>query len=185
MTAEVSTLAPKPQPAPVEQTARSNQERNPGTALKPELFEGHAVNRAATERRAQTLIKRRSVKKANQAAWLVNAIRCIDLTTLSGDDTEGRVHRLCAKARQPLAPHIVAGLGLEDMTLTTGAVCVYPTMVPHAVKALRGTDIPVASVATGFPAGLMPLHLRLEEIRWAIGEGAERDRHRDHPRARA
>ncbi len=162
-----------PEAAPPEQPVLSNQERNPGTALKPEFFEGHAVNRSAAQRRAQTLVTRRSVKKANQAAWLVNAIRCMDLTTLSGDDTEGRVHRLCAKARQPLAPHIVSALGIESLNVTTGAVCVYPTMVPHAVKALRGTDIPVASVATGFPAGLMPLHLRLEEIRWAIGEGAD------------
>ncbi|MBU1174427.1 MAG: deoxyribose-phosphate aldolase [Alphaproteobacteria bacterium] len=150
----------------------SNQQRNPGMALTPEMFESHAVNRSATQRRAATLVTRRSVKKENQAAWLVNAIRCMDLTTLSGDDTEGRVRRLCAKARQPLSPELVAGLGIADMKLTTGAVCVYPTMVPHAVKALSGTDIPVASVATGFPAGLMPLHLRLEEIRWAIGEGA-------------
>jgi deoxyribose-phosphate aldolase len=58
------------------------------------------------------------------------------------------------------------------MTVTTGAVCVYPTMVPHAVKALAGSGIPVASVATGFPAGLMPLPLRLAEITYAVGEGA-------------
>ena len=97
----------------------------------------------------------------------------IDLTTLAGDDTEGRVRRLCAKARQPLAPHIVAGLDLGEERLTVGAVCVYPTMVGHAVRALDGSGIPVASVATGFPAGLMPLHLRLEEIRWAVEEGAD------------
>nr|WP_232530316.1 deoxyribose-phosphate aldolase [Pacificitalea manganoxidans] len=137
------------------------------------MFEGHAVNRSATERRAATLGTRRSLKKQHQAAWLVNAVRLIDLTTLAGDDTAGRVARLCAKARHPLAPHIVAGLGLGDRRLTTGAVCVYPTMVPHAVRALDGSGIPVASVATGFPAGLMPLHLRLEEIRWAVDQGAD------------
>ncbi|NDW07386.1 deoxyribose-phosphate aldolase [Jiella sp. 40Bstr34] len=140
--------------------------------LSPEMFEGHAVNRSAAERRAASLGARRSVKKQWQAAWLLNAIRCIDLTTLAGDDTAERVRRLCAKARRPLAAHIMDGLGISGMTLTTGAVCVYPTMVPHAVKALRGTDIPVASVATGFPAGLMPLKLRLEEIRYAVAEGA-------------
>ena len=150
-----------------------NISRNPGTALKPDMFEGHAVNRSAAERRAASLGARRTVKKDFQAAWLINAIRCIDLTTLAGDDTEGRVKRLCAKARQPLAPHIVEGLGIQGLALTTGAVCVYPTMVPHAVKALSGTAIPVASVATGFPAGLMPLRLRLEEIRYAVGEGAQ------------
>ncbi|NIY73775.1 deoxyribose-phosphate aldolase [Marivivens donghaensis] len=136
------------------------------------MFEGHAVNRSAAERRASTLSARRSVKKVYQAAWLVNAVRMIDLTTLSGDDTEGKVQRLCAKARQPIAPYIMDGLGLSDMDLTVGAVCVYPTMVPHAVKALKGTSIPVASVATGFPAGLIPLNLRLEEIKYAVGEGA-------------
>jgi deoxyribose-phosphate aldolase len=151
----------------------SNPIRNPGTALRPETFEGHAVNRSAAERRAGTLTARRSVKKANQAAWLVNAIRCMDLTTLAGDDTASRVRRLCAKAREPLSPHIVAGLGLDGMRIATGAVCVYPTMVGAAVKALQGSGIPVASVATGFPAGLMPLRLRLEEIRYAVDEGAD------------
>ncbi len=151
----------------------SNTARNAGTALRPEMFEGHAVNRSAAERRAGTLTARRSVKKANQAAWLVNAIRCMDLTTLSGDDTAGRVHRLCAKAREPLAPRLVEGLGVGAMKITVGAVCVYPTMVGHAVKALQGSGIPVASVATGFPAGLLPLRLRLEEIRYAVEEGAD------------
>ncbi|WP_306119828.1 MULTISPECIES: deoxyribose-phosphate aldolase [unclassified Roseitalea] len=141
-------------------------------ALAPEMFEGHAVNRSAAERRAETIVKRRSVKKESQAAWLINAIRCMDLTTLAGDDTAGRVHRLCAKARRPLAPHLAEALGIAGMGLTVGAVCVYPTMVAHAVAALEGTSIPVASVATGFPAGLMPLKLRLEEIGYAVGEGA-------------
>ena len=152
-------------------THGANHARNPGMALDTAMFEGHGVNRTAAERRAAQLTTRRTVKKTYQAAWLVNAIRCIDLTTLAGDDTEGRVRRLCAKARQPLAPHIMAGLGLDR--LHTGAVCVYPTMVGHAVRALKGTGIPVASVATGFPAGLMPLNLRLAEIRYAVEEGAE------------
>ena len=151
----------------------ANDPRNPGMPLEIAMFEGHAVNRSATERRAASLGARRTVKKEYQAAWLINAIRCIDLTTLAGDDTAARVRRLCAKARQPLAAHITEGLGIADLGLTTGAVCVYPTMVGHAVKALRGTGIPVASVATGFPAGLMPLNLRLEEIRYAVAEGAD------------
>ena len=125
----------------------------------------------AAEARAAHLAAGRSLKKEWQAAWLVNAIRCMDLTTLAGDDTEARVARLCAKARRPLADHILAGLGLES--LTTGAVCVYPTMVGAAVKALAGSGVPVASVATGFPAGLMPLPLRLAEIRYAVEQGAD------------
>jgi deoxyribose-phosphate aldolase len=148
-----------------------NVSRNPGVPLQPDWFDHIAVNSQAAERRAATLTTRRTVKKEWQAAWLVNAIRCIDLTTLSGDDTPDRVARLCAKARQPLASHILQGLGLDH--LTTGAVCVYPTMVSAAVKALKGSSIPVASVATGFPAGLMPLNLRLAEILYAVDQGAE------------
>ncbi len=148
-----------------------NFARNPGTVLQADWFDHIAVNTPAAERRAATLTTRRTVKKAWQAAWLVNAVRCIDLTTLAGDDTEDRVARLCAKARRPIAGHILQGLGLE--TLTTGAICVYPTLVAAAVKALLGSGIPVASVATGFPAGLMPLDLRLAEIRYAVDQGAE------------
>lgn len=160
-------------PVPSAEAEDQNHARNPGMALTPDMFEGHGVNLSAAQTRAATLTTRRTVKKLHQAAWLVNAVRCIDLTTLSGDDTEGRVRRLCAKARNPIAEHIRHGLGFGEMRLTTGAVCVYPTMVGHAVKALRGSGIPVASVATGFPAGLMPLKLRLEEIRYAVGEGAD------------
>jgi len=146
--------------------------RNNGTPLKPEWFEDVSVNRSASERRAATISTRRSVKKEYQAAWLIRAIQCIDLTTLAGDDTAGRVRRLCAKARRPVREDILEALGLADAGITTGAVCVYPTMVPHAVKALEGSGIPVASVATGFPAGLTPLPLRLAEITYAVGEGA-------------
>jgi deoxyribose-phosphate aldolase len=146
--------------------------RNEGMALDPALFEAMDVNLSAAERRAATLTTRRSVKKAWQAAWLVRAIECIDLTTLAGDDTPGRVERLCAKARHPLRDDLVDALGLGGYRLHTGAVCVYPTMVPVAVRALEGSGIPVASVATGFPAGLTPLKQRLDEIRYAVGEGA-------------
>lgn len=144
--------------------------RMTGTAFTPDWFEAAVVNTPAAERRAASLGTRRTVKKDWQAAWLARAITCIDLTTLAGDDTAGRVQRLCAKAKAPLRADLAAALGLEG--LTVGAVCVYPTMVPHAVKALEGTAIPVASVATGFPAGLTPLPLRLAEIRYAVDQGA-------------
>ncbi len=152
-------------------SAHPNFARNKGVPLQTDWFESAQVNTSAAERRAATLITRRTVKKEWQAAWLVNAVRCIDLTTLSGDDTEDRVARLCAKARNPLADHILRGLGLDH--LHTGAICVYPTMVAAAVRALQGSGIPVASVATGFPAGLMPLPLRLAEIRYAVDQGAQ------------
>ena len=144
---------------------------NPGTALTPEWFDQIRINTPAVERRAASLPARRSIKKDYQAAWVLNAVRCIDLTTLAGDDTEDRVARLCAKARQPIAPELLAAMGIEG--LTTGAVCVYPTMVAAAKRALGNSGVPVASVATGFPAGLMPLDLRLAEIRYAVDQGAD------------
>jgi deoxyribose-phosphate aldolase len=146
--------------------------RNPGTPLTLDWFEDVQVNLSAAERRAASLPARRSVKKNYQAAWLIKALQCIDLTTLAGDDTPGRVHRLCAKAKRPLRDDIVSALGLSQMP-TVGAVCVYPTMVPPAVKALEGSGIPVASVATGFPAGLTPLPQRLAEIRYCVEMGAK------------
>lgn len=144
--------------------------RNTGTALQPAWFEDIAINLSATERRTASLGGRRSVKKDHQAAWLVRAVQCIDLTTLAGDDTAGKVRRLCAKARQPVRADIQEALGVEG--ITTGAVCVYPTMVQHAVKALDGSGIPVASVATGFPEGLTPMPQRLAEIKYAVDMGA-------------
>ncbi|MBS8228806.1 deoxyribose-phosphate aldolase [Vannielia litorea] len=129
------------------------------------------ANTSAIERRAATLPGRRSVKKAFQAAWLCKAITLIDLTTLAGDDTEGRVKRLCAKARQPVRADLLKALGMEG--ITTGAVCVYHDMVETAVEALRGSNIPVAAVSTGFPAGLSPFHLRLAEIEESVKAGAE------------
>ena len=147
--------------------------RNAGTALNVAWFENVQVNTSAAERRAATLTSRRSVKKEYQAAWLVKALQCIDLTTLAGDDTADRVKRLCDKARRPLRDDIVEKLGLSSHPPKVGAVCVYPSMVPHAVKALQGSAIPVASVATGFPAGLTPLPLRLAEIKYAVDQGAD------------
>lgn len=130
------------------------------------------VNTSAVERRAATIPGRRSVKKDWQAAWLLRAIACMDLTTLSGDDSAERVRRLCAKARRPLQDHLVAALGIGDLHLTTGAVCVYHAFVETAVKALDGSGIPVAAVSAGFPAGLSPLETRVAEIRRSVEAGA-------------
>ena len=153
-------------------TSLTQNERNPGMGLELGWLERVQVNRSAVERRASTLPGRRTVKKAFQAAWLLKAVSCLDLTTLAGDDTAGRVERLCAKAKQPVRQDVLAALGMADAGLTVGAVCVYPTMVPYAVRALGGSGVPVASVATGFPAGLTPLPQRLDEIRYAVSEGA-------------
>ncbi|MBT0959322.1 deoxyribose-phosphate aldolase [Alphaproteobacteria bacterium KMM 3653] len=144
--------------------------RNPGIELDLDWALGVQANTSAIERRAASLPGRRSVKKAFQAAWLCKAVSLIDLTTLSGDDTEGRVRRLCAKARQPVRPEILEAIGMQG--LTTGAVCVYHDMIETAVRALEGTGIPVAAVSTGFPAGLSPLHLRILEIEESVKAGA-------------
>jgi deoxyribose-phosphate aldolase len=146
--------------------------RNPGTPLELGWIARARVNRSAVERRTATLPARRSIKKDWQAAWLLRAVTCLDLTTLSGDDTPGRIRRLCAKARQPVRPDVLASLGVADETITVGAVCVYPARVRDAVEALRGTQIPVASVATGFPAGQTPFPQRIAEIEQAIEAGA-------------
>jgi deoxyribose-phosphate aldolase len=128
------------------------------------------ANTSAIERRAATIGGRRTVKKDYQAAWLCKAVSLIDLTTLSGDDTKGRVLRLCAKARQPVSTAMLDALGMGG--LTVGAVCVYHDMVETAVRALEGSNIPVAAVSTGFPAGLSPLHLRIAEIGQSVQAGA-------------
>ncbi len=144
--------------------------RNPGLPLDMNWVLGAQANTSAIERRAASLPARRSVKKAHQAAWLLRAVTCIDLTTLSGDDTARRVERLCAKARQPIAPALLDALSMQP--ITTGAVCVYHEMIATAVAALQGTNIPVAAVSTGFPAGLSPLPLRIAEIEQSVAAGA-------------
>lgn len=144
--------------------------RNPGMALDLDWVMRATANRSAIERRAAALPGRRSVKKDHQAAWLCRAVTCIDLTTLAGDDTVGRVNRLCAKARQPVRADLLQALGMEG--LTVGAVCVYHDMVEAAVEALAGSGIPVAAVSTGFPAGLSPFHLRVAEIEESVKAGA-------------
>jgi len=153
------------------QLPQVQEPRNAGMDLDLSWVRAVQANTSAIERRAATLPGRRSVKKDHQAAWLCKAISLIDLTTLSGDDTEGRVRRLCAKARQPVRADILDALGMQG--LTTGAVCVYHDMVETAVDALGGSGIPVAAVSTGFPAGLSPYKLRIAEIGESVAAGAE------------
>ena len=161
---------PSPVVTATDQLPQVTHPRNPGMPLDLDWVAGMQANTPAIERRAATLPGRRSVKKDFQAAWLLKAITLIDLTTLSGDDTEGRVQRLCAKARQPVRADLLDALGMPG--LTTGAVCVYHEMVPAAVRALEGTSIPVAAVSTGFPAGLSPFPLRIAEIGESVAAGA-------------
>ena len=166
-------MSPNTAPLPLSPSPDRPAGRNPGMALDLDWVEAVRVNRSAVERRCATLPTRRSVKKDWQAAWLLRAITCMDLTTLSGDDTPGRVRRLCAKARQPVRPEILEPLGFADRRLTVGAVCVYHEMVETACAALKGSGIPVAAVSTGFPAGLSPFDLKLREIEASVAAGAE------------
>ncbi|MEM9968281.1 MAG: deoxyribose-phosphate aldolase [Pseudomonadota bacterium] len=158
--------------AEAEHTAKilSLEARNPGVPLDLNWVLGAAANTSAIERRTSGLSARRSVKKLHQAAWLLRAASCIDLTTLSGDDTRLRVELLCAKAKQPIASETLAALGMPSMK--TAAVCVYHEMVPTARDALKGSEIAVAAVSTGFPAGLSPLDLRIKEIEESVLAGA-------------
>src|SRR4051794_30272311 len=152
----------EPAPAPAE--------RNPGGPLDLGWVRAQRVNLSAVERRAATLPARRTVKKEWQAAWLIRAIECMDLTTLAGDDTPGNVLRLCAKARQPIRQDMQGALGVAE--LRVAAVCVYHNLVPTAVAALAGSGIPVAAVSTGFPAGQNPLPQKIAEIEASVKAGA-------------
>lgn len=156
----------------VHMLAASPVERNPGIAFEPDLFGHIRVNRSAVERRTASLGKRRSIKKDNQAAWLLRAITCIDLTTLAGDDTPGKVRRLCQKAIRPVRRDILEGLGVADLDIKVGAVCVYHNLIETAVRELEGSGIPVAAVSTGFPAGQIPLALKLAQVRESVAAGA-------------
>src|SRR5438309_9276185 len=145
---------------------------NRGIPLSPDWLKQVRINTSAVERRAQTHVARRTVKKDWQAAWLLRAITCMDLTTLSGDDTEERVRRLCAKARRPIQQELDQKLGIEELQIKVAAVCVYHTFVETALHALDGSGVHVAAVSTGFPAGLSPLAERVAEIRRSVEAGA-------------
>lgn len=153
-------------------TAHPHTERNPGVPFDAAWFESIRVNRSAVERRAATLSGRRTVKKEWQAAWLIKAITCIDLTTLAGDDTEGNVTRLCAKAKSPVRQDLLEALGMGGEGIQTGAVCVYHNLIPYAKAALEGSGIPIAAVSTGFPAGKITLEDKLTEIQKSVAAGA-------------
>ncbi len=153
--------------------AEQGHTRNPGFPLDLDWVERVAMNRSALERRAGTIGARRTVKKQWQAAWLLRAITLIDLTTLNSDDTPGRVERLCAKARNPVRRDILEALGAEGLDIKPGAVCVYHAFVETAVRALKGSGIPVAAVSTAFPHGLAPMESRLAEIEASVKAGAK------------
>ena len=157
---EIATLAGRPLIA------------NTGIPLNLDWVREVRVNTSAVERRTQSQVARRTVKKEWQAAWLLRAITCMDLTTLSGDDTDERVRRLCAKGRNPIQQELLQKLGIEQLDIKVGAICVYHTFVETALHALEGSGIPVAAVSTGFPAGLSPLAERVAEIRRSVETGA-------------
>ena len=150
-----------------------HHKRNGGIPFDASIFEKININRSAVERRASTLTKRRSVKKEWQAAWLLKAVTCIDLTTLAGDDTKGNVYRLCAKAKSPVRPDLLAAMGMEKENIHTGAVCVYHNLIPYAKDALGDSNIPIAAVSTGFPAGQISLEQKIKQIELSVAAGAK------------
>lgn len=147
--------------------------RNEGIPFDATIFEGININRSAVERRAATMGKRRSVKKQWQAAWLLKAVSCIDLTTLAGDDTRSNVSRLCAKAQSPVRQDLLNAMDMTDAGLTVGAVCVYHNLIRDAVDALSQSNIPIAAVSTGFPAGQIGLDEKLKQIELSVAAGAK------------
>lgn len=153
-------------------TETSHHIRNEVIPYDADIFNHININRSAVERRAATIGKRRSVKKQWQAAWLLKAVACIDLTTLSGDDTPSNVHRLCAKAQSPIRQDILQALNMQDAQITTGAVCVYHNKIKDAVDALGNSTLPIAAVSTGFPAGQIPLAEKLKQIELSVKAGA-------------
>ena len=172
-----SVLIQNPSAVPVRPDVRDkghadSVSRNSGRALEMDWVNEIRINLSAAERRVASLPGRRTVKKDAQAAWLLKAITCIDLTTLNGDDTAERVKRLCAKAKAPVRSDILEALGFAGRRLRAGAVCIYHRFVATAVEALDGSGIPVAAVSTGFPAGLVPHDLKLKEIEASVRDGA-------------
>jgi deoxyribose-phosphate aldolase len=151
----------------------SHFKRNEGIPFDANLFKDININRSAVERRAATLSGRRSVKKEWQAAWLLKALSCIDLTTLAGDDTESNVLRLCAKAKSPVRADVIEAMGMQNENITVGAVCVYHNLIEYAVKGLKGSSIPIAAVSTGFPAGNIPLKEKIKQIEISVAAGAK------------
>src|SRR5258708_27125329 len=162
------TVVAAPRPLPAEHV-----ERNPGTPIDLDVVSAIRVNRSGVERRDANMGTRRTVKKQWQAAWLLRASTLIDLTTLSGDDTPGNVRRLCAKARHPVRDDLIDALDVKQLDIKVGAVCVYHSLVPTAVEALEGSGVPVAPVSATFPAGLSPIHQRIEEIGASVAAGAK------------
>jgi deoxyribose-phosphate aldolase len=151
----------------------SIDKRNLGVEFRKNKIANISINRSAIERRCANYGVRRSIKKQQQAAWLLKAITLIDLTTLSGDDTEARVRRLCSKAKQPLNPDLKKSLAIDSLEISVAAVCVYHDMLAASKKALKNSKVKLAAVSTGFPAGLSPLPLRMQEIEYSISSGAD------------
>jgi len=159
----------------VNKMAEGLEERNPGVEYDESWFKDIRLNFPGIKARADTLGKRRSIKKEWQAAWLLRVVSCLDLTALSGDDSFANVQRLCFKGQKPIREDLVEALGVGHLNITCGAVCVYSSRVEDAKKALKSiqSDVPIASVSFGFPAGQSPFSLRLMEIKDAVAKGAK------------
>ncbi len=128
------------------------------------LIDSPTIDQIGVEERVARLSKR-SIKKSSKVSALNLAMSMLDLTTLEAKDTPGKVRQLCAKAMHPHA-------GYPDIP-SVAAVCVYPNLVRVAKEALKGSGVKVAAVATAFPSGMSTRKVKLEETKWAVGEGAD------------
>jgi deoxyribose-phosphate aldolase len=146
--------------------------RNRGAALDLGWIQDPAIDDNEVGQTVDVLATRGGIGEEERAPWLLKAVSCIDLTTLSGDDTPARVRRLCSEARNPVHSDILEALGVVGPGPTTASVCVYHEMLETALESLEGSGIPVAVVSAGFPHGLSPLAVRLAEIEASVSAGA-------------
>ena len=155
-----------------EETWMGLEIRNPGGPLDLQSIHDIRVNRGAIEQRAATLPGRRSVKGEHQIAWMFQAIRCIDLTTLAGDDTDERARRLAQKAIRRVRKDLLEAYGIEPNYLHCASVCTYHDRVAIVESQVKGSGVGVCAVSTGFPAGQIPLDEKLRQIHASVEAGA-------------
>lgn len=139
-------------------------QRNPTHELDLDVLRNIYVDATGIHDRVLKITKTRNPKKENQKTWLKHAVTMIDLTTLEGADTQGRLHRLCQKAIHPVP---------SEPELCVAAVCVYGNLVPEAKRMLRDTSVKVAAVSTAFPHGQIPIDLRVSETKSLVAQGAD------------
>lgn len=159
-------------------TFTSQAARNSIHTFDPNILKSLWVDSTGILSRVEKITKTRMPKKEHQAAWLKALVSMLDLTTLEGSDTPGRLGRLCQKALRPLPSDLEQSLNIQPLStepanLHVAAVCVYGSLVSAAKKMLDGASVKVAAVSTSFPHGQTPLSLKVEETKALISAGAD------------